>query len=235
MLVPMRVRRDVAFAGGACVILVSLLFWMYGGWRLDVSTDLDLYLGYTRSWLAGGPMYQPFQLAGPYSARDLGGALYPPLALYLFVPFTFLPAVLWYALPLGATAAVVVRLRPAIWTWPLLLACVVWPMSLAKIVSGNPVMWALAAESLAVLYSWPGVLVLLKPSLAPFALVGVRSRGWWLAAGVLVLLALPYGAKWGQWVAAMLNERTQGGLFYSLLEAPLLMLPLVAQKGRTRR
>ena len=74
---------------------------------------------------------------------------------------------------------------------------------------------------------------LLKPSLAPFALFGVNRRSWWLGALVLAVACVPFGALWGDWVASVANSRG-GGLLYSALEIPILLVPLVAWFGRTR-
>jgi hypothetical protein len=46
-------------------------------------------------------------------------------------------------------------------------------------------------------------------------------------------LALPFGSLWGDWVASVANSRG-GGILYSALEIPMLLLPLVAWVGRTR-
>ena len=75
--------------------------------------------------------------------------------------------------------------------------------------------------------------VLLKPSLAPFALFGIRRRSWWLGASVLVVLCLPFGAMWLDWLSTLRNSQG-GGLLYSSLEVFLLLLPLAAWWGRTR-
>ena len=80
---------------------------------------------------------------------------------------------------------------------------------------------------------WPSVFVILKPSLAPFALFGVWRRSWWLAAAVLGLAAVPFGALWIDWVGSVVNSRG-GGWLYSSLEIPMLALPLVAWIFRTR-
>jgi ABC-type transport system involved in cytochrome c biogenesis permease component len=84
-----------------------------------------------------------------------------------------------------------------------------------------------------VLYAWPSVFVLLKPSLAPFALFGAWRRSWWIAAAAFVVACLPFGALWADWLASVVNSRG-GGLLYSALELPMLLLPLVAWLGRTR-
>ena len=55
----------------------------------------------TRNWVDTGEFYLPHQLAGPYQVQTLVDVLYPPIALYLFVPFLVLPAVLWWAIPMS--------------------------------------------------------------------------------------------------------------------------------------
>src|SRR5690348_5487772 len=69
--------------------------------------DMNLYLDAARHWLGGGSFYLDRQLAGPYEITG-GDVLYPPVALALFVPFTVLPAVLWFAIPLAIVGWTVV-------------------------------------------------------------------------------------------------------------------------------
>ena len=70
--------------------------------------------------------------------------------------------------------------------------------------------------SLGVVYGWPSVIVLIKPSLFPFALFRARSRKWWLCLGVFILLSVPFGALWLDWVHSVLNSEG-GGVTYSAL------------------
>jgi hypothetical protein len=93
----------------------------------------------------------------------------------------------------------------------------------------------MAAMALAVVGSsrFAAPFVLLKPSLAPFALFGIHRRSWWVGAAVLVALSVPFGALWADWFASVVNSRG-GGLLYSSLEAPMLLLPLAAWVGRRR-
>ena len=56
-----------------------------------IGVDYLLYRDAAARWLAGGPFFEPYQLAGPYPI-SAGDILYPPVALWLFVPFTVLPA-----------------------------------------------------------------------------------------------------------------------------------------------
>jgi ABC-type transport system involved in cytochrome c biogenesis permease component len=111
--------------------------------------------------------------------------------------------------------------------------CVAWPTTLLKTWTGNPVIWCVAALALATLWRWPAVFVLLKPSLAPFALFGANRRSWWVALAVLVAVSVPFGSLWTDWVASVLNSRG-GGVLYSALEVPMLLIPLVAWAARTR-
>lgn len=196
----------------------------YGG------IDYSLYMETTRRWLSGGPYFEPYQLAGPYPI-SMGDVLYQPNALLLFVPFTVLPAFLWWAIPLGVTAWSIVKLRPSVLAWPFIALCLAWPPTLARTVAGNPVMWVEAALALGCLYRWPAVGVLLKPTLFPFALIGVRDRRWWLALGLLIVASLPFGTMWLDWVRAVTNAQN-GGFLYSFQDVPILLLPIVAWKLR---
>jgi hypothetical protein len=191
--------------------------------------DYTLYMDATRRWLDGGPFFEPYQLAGPYPVR-MGDVLYPPNGLLLFVPFTVLPAILWWAIPLGVTAAVIWRLRPAPVSWPFLALCCFWPPFVARIVAGNPVMWVMAAVAVGFLIRWAFVGVLLKPSLFPFALLGARDRSWWAALAILAALSIPFGTMWLDWVTAVTNS--DGGLLYSLQDVPILLLPVLAARMR---
>jgi len=192
----------------------------YGG------IDYRLYMDATQRWLDGGQFYQSYQLAGAYSITA-GDILYPPVALWLFVPFTVLPAGLWWLVPIGLTTVVVWRLRPGPIAWPLIALCMAWPPTLVKLITGNPVMWAVVALALGCLYRWPSVFVLIKPSLFPFALFGVTRRSWWIALGIFGLMSLPFGAMWIDWLTTVVNARG-GGIAYSVQEIPMLLLPLVA-------
>lgn len=217
----------------AILATISLTLVVSGpnlGGHLDV--DRSLYMSATARWLAGGPFYLPYQLAGPYPVLA-GDILYPPVVLWLFVPLRVLPAVLWWAIPFGLTAWVVWRLRPSHVVWPLLALCVAWPTTVVKVGTGNPVIWAMAAMALGVVTAGPAVFALIKPSLFPFALWGANRRQWWAALVAFVAISLPFGTLWTDWLAAIGNSRG-GGLLYSILEAPMIALPVIAWLGRRR-
>lgn len=220
---------------------IAIAFLLYGVWTVT-QLDRDAVLGYfgldrriymvaTERWLAGGPFYEPYQLAGPYQI-DRIEILYPPILLWIMVPFQVLPASLWWGIPLGVTAWAVLRLRPTAIVWPLLALCVFWPATDTHILTGNPVMWAVAALSVGVIYVGPAVFVLIKPSLAPFALWGIRRRRWWLGVLVFGALSVPFGALWLDWLIAIGNSRG-GGLLYSIQDVPMLAVPVIAWLARS--
>ena len=231
-----RLRR-VALAVSVAVFALPVVFALVTPHALEqpVGVDFQLYRDTATRWLAGGPFFEPYQLAGPYQI-SAGDILYPPVGLWLFVPFAVLPAVaaavLWWAIPLGVTAWAIRRLRPGPRAWPLIALCLAWPTTPLKIWTGNPVIWAVAAVALGTLYRWPSVFALLKPSLFPFALFGANRRSWWLALAGFGVLCLPFGSLWADWLTSVVNSRG-GGVLYSALEIPMLLLPLVAWLGRT--
>ncbi|HUQ77546.1 MAG TPA: hypothetical protein VM427_01570 [Patescibacteria group bacterium] len=239
------ISRRVAAVLSAAAFAVPVVFVLVVAHPLEqpIGVDFGLYRNVTARWLAGGPFFEPYQVAGPYVIRA-GDVLYPPVALWLFVPFAVagasspvsaLAAIAFWAIPLGLTAAAVLALRPQPIVWPLIALCLANPTTLLKIWTGNPVMWSMAAMALAVVGSsrFAAPFVLLKPSVAPFALFGIRRRSWWLGGASFLALCVPFGSLWGDWLASVLNSRG-GGLLYSALEIPMLLLPVAAWVGRTR-
>jgi hypothetical protein len=236
-------RPGIAATLAVAVFAIPIVFVLLVPHPLEqpFGVDFHLYRDATTRWFLGGPFYEPYQLAGPYPI-SAGDILYPPVALWLFLPFTIpgepwlltLLAAAWWVIPLGITALAVVALRPRPVAWPLIALCLANPTTLLKIWTGNPVIWSMAAMALAVIASnrVAAPFVLLKPSLAPFALFGIRRRSWWLGAAAFVLLSLPFGAMWADWLTAVRNSEG-GGLLYSSLEFPMLLLPLMAWWGRT--
>src|SRR5207344_696635 len=97
-----------------------------------------------------------------------------------------------------------------------------------------PVIVVTALVAAALRWKWPGALILLKPSILPFALIGIRTRGWWLTAGVLAILSLPLLPMVPVWVQTVLDSRGAGGFLYSAKDLPLMMVPVFASLGRTR-
>lgn len=234
-------RRAIVLSLAVFLVPIAFVVVVPHPLQQPLGVDFDLYREVAARWFHGGPYFQPYQVAGPYEIRA-GDVLYPPVGLWLFVPFaaptgaiSSLLAVAWWMIPLALTAFVVVALRPRPAVWPLIALCLANPTTLLKIWTGNPVMWSMAAMAIAVVGStrFAAPFVLLKPSLAPFALFGLSRRSWWLGATVFIALCIPFGSLWTDWIASVMNSRG-GGLLYSALEIPMLLLPLVAWAGRTR-
>lgn len=225
----------LVFGFASLVVLMFPAVTLARAWSyLPTGQDLDLYLAATRSWLTGGPFYDPAQLAGSYHVV-MGNVLYPPVTLWLLVPFTVLPAVLWYAIPLAILAAIIASFRPHPIAWPFMALCVAWPATPVLVLNGNPGIWAAAAFAAGLRWQWPAVLVLLKPSLLPFALWGAWSKRWWYALELVVVFCLPFREMWLDWANAALNSHSDGpSLFYSIGNVPLMLLPLIAWAARMR-
>lgn len=195
--------------------------------------DFGIYLRHTREWVEGGSFYDPRQLTGsPYSVVA-GDSLYPPPFALVMLPFLILPGPLWWALPAIIVGAVIYHHRPAPWTWPILALCIASPRTLGLLVYGNPSMWMAASVALATIWGWPGVFAFLKPSLAFFAVVGIRRRSWWIAAGIFALVSLAMLPDWREYLTAATNLQGQN-LTYSLMDIPLVGIAVVAWVGRTR-
>jgi hypothetical protein len=200
---------------------------------IDVTWGMDfrVYMEHTQRWLAAEGFYLPAQLAGPYIVEDVTGAVYPPVLLYLTVPFTVLPWALWWLVPLAVIGAAVARSRPSPWQLVALALILVYPRTWTIVVLGNPAMWALAALAAGMVWKWPAVGVLLKATFAPLALVGIRHRSWWVALAVAGMLALPFGTMWLDWLTAVMNAETSRGLEYTLGEWPVALLLVVSLAG----
>jgi hypothetical protein len=202
--------------------------------RAGFGFDHATYMDAATRWLAGGGFYHAYQLAGPYEvvAREV---LYPPTILPLLAAFHFLPDFLWWAIPTAIVIGVIAYWRPSAWGWAGIFGCLTLPQTLNIWSTGNPGIWVAAGVALATIWRWPAVLVLFKPTLLPFALVGVRSRSWWIAAGAFGLVSLAFLPLWGDYVTVLLNARgPRVGWWYSLGDVPLVAIPLIAWAGRSR-
>jgi hypothetical protein len=125
--------------------------------------------------------------------------------------------------------------RPAWWAWPLMAACLAYPSSTVLVLAANPTVWIAGFIALGTVWRPAFALVLLKPSLFPFALFGVRSRGWWGAVGLLALASLLLAPMTIDYLRALFNARgPMATVFYSAGNLPLLAIPLVAWAGSTR-
>ena len=217
--------------GVLALLSAILLFQIVYGNRVGIGVDFHQYLDHVARWQETGQLYLPRQLAGPTTVMD-GDPLYPPTVLWLLLPFTVLPEPIWWIVPTAIIAVTLVRLRPAPWTWPLLAMIAFWPRTPALFLYGNPGMWMVAFICLALWRAWAGPLILLKPSLAPFALLGFGRRNWFIALAIVVALSIPFGRLWLDYATVLQNSRVP--LTYSLLDLPLTLAPVIAFLGRRR-
>ena len=236
--------RLLRFAALASTVVILALGMLEGALTLAAAAghpgqtlglDLWLYLDRAHAWLAGDGFYLPRQLTtSPYVITP-GDSLYPPVLLWLLVPFTVLPPILWWVLPLAVIAFALVRLAPAWPAWPFLALVLVYPRTWEVLVYGNPSMWALAAIAAGAAWGWPSVLALVKPTLAPFALLGVRRRSWWVALGVLVVACVPLGGAWADYLRALTGATNGYGIDYVIGEWPIALVPVIARASSTTR
>jgi hypothetical protein len=214
-----------------CVVLSTLAVT----WDKVVASDYTSYMNAGSRWLHGGSFYLPYQLSGPYPVIQ-HEIMYPPTLLFLLVPFTFLPAPLWFAIPTGITIWYTVSFRPSILAWCGIFACLSFPWTPQVWLTGNPVIWVLAGIAAGIRLGWPLAVLAIKPQFAPFALFGFKRRSFWvasLAVGFASLLLLPV---WFEWLTILRNVQSWPGnsAVYWLNNLPLLAVPVIAWLGRKR-
>jgi hypothetical protein len=90
---------------------------------------------------------------------------------------------------------------------------------------GNPGIWICAFVAAGTIASWPFALILIKPTFAPLAFLGIRRRSWWVAAAVLAGVSVLFLPLWLDWVTALRNSDVT--LIYNLPSLPLMVAPLI--------
>jgi hypothetical protein len=146
------------------------------------------------------------------------------------------PAAVWWAVPLGLTALALRKLRPPLWAWVVLAACLVYRRTLIAIVLGNPAIWAFAGILAGAAWGWPGVLAFVKPVLAPFALTGGRSRSFWIALAAVVVVGLAFLPMWPVYLQVVRDAHNTRDVWYVIGEVPTgIALAIVALASRRRR
>jgi hypothetical protein len=223
----------------AIVVLVVLwaLDWVQYVLQADrslVAVDFTLYRDAAHRWLQEGIFYRPEQIAGPYDVTP-GDVLYPPTSLLLFVPFTALPALLYWILPLVVTTLIVVRHRPSVLGWLIIAICLWFPATNVKLLAGNPVIWVMSAVALGTVWPVAAPFALVKLTLAPFAAVRINERMWWVGLAILLAASALFLSMWGDYLTVLMNAREPRGFLYSIQEFPMLSIPVVAWLARTNR
>lgn len=181
--------------------------------------DLVGYLEGARRFLATGSPYEPSQLA-PWHLQP-HSFIHPPVALLLFVPFLWLPSVLWWVIPIVGTAWLIGRPSPYRLLW--IAACLAWPRSAGSILAGNTDLWAMLFVAAGVRYGWPFVLLIVKPTFGFLALPFLRRIDIW-AIGAVLAVSVPFLLLWMDWITVIRGTDLTPG--YSLLNLPLVALPL---------
>jgi len=204
----------------------ALQLWQIIGEQQAIGVDPLFYQDMGRRWLETGTFYTERQLSGPYETTTLVDNLYPPIALYLFVPFVFLPIILWWIVPLAVVGFVVWYLRPVAWSWPILALVIALPKTISSAIYGNSDLWVAAAVAGGVVLGWPAILAAFKPSLIYLALIGINRISWWFMAAILVVLSLPLLPLWLQYPTVIMNSTS--GALYSIGNLPFMCLPIMA-------
>jgi hypothetical protein len=218
----------VGLLGGLVVAVLIVRTSLYLP-QLSPGIDWLIYKDAALSWASGDGFYHGYQLAGPYEVRP-PAVLYPPTVIPLLLVFAHLPDLLWWIIPCWVIVSAIWYHRPGKWALLVILMCLTSRFALWVLVHGTPTMWIGAAIAVGTIWRPAFSLVLLKPSVFPFALFGVRSRGWWAMVGVLILATLPFLGMIPDYATVLLNSRG-AGLLYSAPEFPFLLIPLVAWAG----
>ena len=234
-------RRIGWFEVALVLTLLDASIWIAGA-QLGIAWpglggDLGLHRDAATRWLTDGSPYLPVQLTGPYDVWALQPMpfLYPPSMLPLFVAFLYLPGVLWYVIPLGVTIVAIAVHRPTRTQIIVMLLLLAWPQTISSLISGNVLMWVLAALAVGTHVPAISPLVFLKPSLFPFGFWNAQRGSWWAGLAVVILAAIPFGHLWAEWATALFDSRQSLGLLYSIYQVPALLIPLVPVLRDPRR
>jgi hypothetical protein len=213
---------------------VTIAFWP-ATWNRVIGLNYAVYAEAAARWVQGGSFYQPYQLAGPYPVVQYE-VMYPPVALFLFVPFMILPAPLFWLIPTAVVVWCVVSYRPSLLGWTAIAACLLFPGTPLLWLAGNPVIWPVAGLAAAPELGWPAVAVALKPQFAPLAILSIRRRSFWIATGLVSLASLPLLPLWLDWLTVLRNASSwpHDNLAYWIDNVPLLAIPVIAWLTRTR-
>jgi hypothetical protein len=212
-----------------CGVVLLWAFWPPNAG--NTGADLVHYVDGAERWWATGSPYLPNEVAGAFN-YETETFLHPPVSVLLFAPWVVLPPILWWAIPIGIVAAHILAWRPAPWTWPLLAFGLAQPPFHQALLWGNSNLWLAAALALALGGGGWAALFLLKPSLGMLAVFGMHRRSWWLTAGIIALVCVPFGLLWVDWLKVLLNSPVDGT--YGLPNLPWVLMPVIAWVGRTR-
>lgn len=123
------------------------------------------------------------------------------------------------------------RWRPRMWAWPVIAFGILWPPTQNAILQGNTNLWVAAGVAGGLLWGWPAVLIILKPTFAPLVIIGFGRRSWWLAWALMAGLAVVMWSMWLDYVTIIQN--TTIPWTYSLGGLPSVAIVVAAYIGRS--
>jgi hypothetical protein len=226
------VARGALVAAGSLLAVVAFVSATTIGFEGNLGDDYDFYSDVGARWLATGSYYLPYQFE-PHDFINMGDNLYPPSALPLFIGAEILPALVWWAIPVGVLLYTIASWRPGRWSVAAMLLLLAWPRAHGAFLWGNTDMWMAAGVAAGLRWGWPAVALTLKPSLVFFVVAGARRRSFWLAAIGLAAFTAWTLPMWLDYLTVMRNTRLP--LEYSVRSIPLLLVPLIAWMASVER
>ncbi len=152
------------------------------------------------------------------------------------MPFSFLPGWLWILIPAAVTLAVIAWHRPG--PWRLAVIAVVLasnPMEILDYTAGTPTIWVVMFVALATRWPWWSALVLAKPTLVVFGLLGFAvTRPGGSPPSRCPLVSLAFWQMTLTWLGVMVDLHG-ATVLYSVPNVTLLLVPLVAAYPAMRR
>ncbi len=124
------------------------------------------------------------------------------------------------------------RWRPHWVTWPLLALALCTDGFRNAVVTGNTDMWMMAAVAAGLVWAWPAVVAVIKPTFAPIALLALRRRSGRVGMAIVIAVSVPLGALWVEWIQVI--QHGPGGLAYSLPNYVWVAAPALAWLMQTR-
>jgi hypothetical protein len=222
--------EKIALMLGAALVVVGMARIFLGILTIPpaVGLDLGIYVDRASDFVAGRGFYLPRQLDGPYHV-EIGDSLYPPPMLIVFLPFLVVPHVFWWLIPMSVIVLAIAHHRPGALAWAVIGLLIVSDGTLLSVVKGNPALWVAAALALGTVWPPATAFVLMKPSVLPLALIGMRHPRWWRVFGAMTIVSILFLPLWLDYAQVIQNSDL--GVDYSFHEVPFLMIPVVAWIG----
>ena len=103
------------------------------------------------------------------------------------------------------------------------------PLLFLPYIAGTPTIWIIAFLALGTRWPAAAALILVKPTLLPFALIGIREWRFWVVCGALGLVSIAMVSMTLDWIRAVTNlTGEKAGVLYSIENLPLVAVVLIA-------